>query len=66
MLAATGKLRGLIPGKARRTHKERLDDLAASAGGLSPELGQSLGDIRAALAAAVKAAEAARSSAGGG
>ncbi|MFB7414943.1 GPP34 family phosphoprotein [Streptomyces sp. NPDC056121] len=66
VLAATGKLRRLIAGKARRTHKDRLDELAARAGAVSPELGRSLGDIRAALAAAVKAAEAARASAGGG
>ncbi|MGW6398393.1 GOLPH3/VPS74 family protein [Streptomyces sp. NPDC055134] len=66
VLAATGKLRRLIPGKARRTHKDRLDHLTARAGEISPELRQSLGDIRAALAAAVKAAEASRASAGGG
>ncbi|MFF1730528.1 GPP34 family phosphoprotein [Streptomyces sp. NPDC058247] len=66
VLAATGKLRKLIPGKARRTHKVRLDQLTVRAGGISPELRQALGDIRAALAAAVRAAEASRASDGGG
>ena len=66
VLATTGKLRRLVPGNVRRAHRDRLDDLTERGGDVSPELRETLGDIRAALASAVKAAEAARSSGGGG
>nr|WP_237499803.1 GPP34 family phosphoprotein [Streptomyces sp. SID8379] len=58
VLAAAGHLRGLLSGRERRQHAERLTDLAGRAGPYVPQ-------IRKALEAAVKSAEAARSSGGG-
>lgn len=64
--AATGKLRGIISGKDRRQHKERLDALTDRSGAPSPELPELMRGLRKALASAVSSAEAARSSGGGG
>lgn len=59
VLAAAGHLRGLVPGRDRRRHAARLDALAVRAGPHLPP-------VRKALEAAVRSAEAARSSGGGG
>ncbi|MFJ4713377.1 GPP34 family phosphoprotein [Streptomyces sp. NPDC088785] len=59
VLAAAGHFRGLLSGRERRRYADRLTALAALAGPAVPE-------IRTALEAAVKSAEAARASDGGG
>ncbi|MFE6887904.1 GPP34 family phosphoprotein [Streptomyces sp. NPDC057694] len=59
VLAAAGHFRGLLSGRERRRHADRLAALADHAGPCVPE-------IRRALEAAVKSAEAARASDGGG
>ncbi|MGW6268787.1 GOLPH3/VPS74 family protein [Streptomyces sp. NPDC055060] len=64
--AATGKLRGVVPGKERRQHKERLAALTDRAGAAAPELPELMRTLRKALASAVASAEAARSGGGGG
>ncbi|MEV6751467.1 GPP34 family phosphoprotein [Streptomyces sp. NPDC051214] len=64
--AATGKLRGIIPGKERRQYKDRLDELTDRAGAPGPELPEVMRRLRKALASAVSAAEAARSGGSGG
>ncbi|MGW6024665.1 GOLPH3/VPS74 family protein [Streptomyces sp. NPDC055099] len=63
--AATGKLRGIIPGKERRQYRDRLDELTDRGGAPAPELPELMRRLRKALASAVSAAEAARSSGGG-
>lgn len=64
--AATGKLRGIIPGKERRQHKERLDALTDRGGAPAAGLPEVMRGLRKALASAVSAAEAARSGGSGG
>lgn len=64
--AATGKLRGIFPGKERRRYKERLDALTDRCGAPAPELPELMRALRKALASAVTYAEAARGGGGGG
>ncbi|GGV34295.1 hypothetical protein GCM10010277_19430 [Streptomyces longisporoflavus] len=64
--AAAGKLRGIISGKDRRQHKDRLDELTERSGAPAPGLPELMWGLRKALASAVTAAEAARSSGSGG
>ncbi|QES32875.1 GPP34 family phosphoprotein [Streptomyces venezuelae] len=66
MCAATGKLRPFVTGKDRRRYKDRLTELTDRGGGASLDVTRQMRALRKALASAITAAEAARSSSGGG
>ncbi|GGX96069.1 GOLPH3/VPS74 family protein [Streptomyces minutiscleroticus] len=63
-LAAAAELRSVVPGRARRRHKERIEELTGRSGAAAPALKKVVQEVRTAVVVAVTAASASGAGAG--